>query len=99
LAAFDRATVEPGDWPETERNNQIIAVLKARRRAEVKYPTGAGDGGHLSWMAEGLEQLLLYRIVALAEGCAMCWNGRNLLGAILCARRRPDRLWIDRWRD
>lgn len=84
---FDKSgidlTIE--DWAKVERYNGCLERLLKRRRSEV---TATGDllESKTAWKCALLQQSLLYRITALASGCAAMGNAGNVVGSILCGR-------------
>jgi len=85
--AFTREVFDAvsGDWQEIEQMNDVLQRLRERRRSFIK-PGGEFDPSRLAWKIGGFPQAIFYRTVMLAEGCSLMWNGRNILGAMLCAR-------------
>jgi hypothetical protein len=73
------------DWAKVEKYNECLERLIKRRKPEV---TATGDllESKTAWKCTLLQQSLLYRITALASGCAAMWNTGNVVGSILCAR-------------
>jgi hypothetical protein len=74
------------NWPDVAEMNACLDRLVARRALQV-----AGEPEHLPsteivWRYVVLEEGLLYRIVALASGCADSWTARNPLVSVLVAR-------------
>jgi len=65
--------------------NQSLARLYFGRRPEIAV-TGRLARSKIAWKIETFCEAMLYRIVALAEGAALCWNEENMLGAVLSAR-------------
>jgi hypothetical protein len=85
--SFDRTAVETvgGDWTEIEGLNNTLERLRNGRRQTIE-PEGEFGPSKLAWKLGGFQQVILYRVVMLAEGCSTMWNARNVLGSILCAR-------------
>jgi hypothetical protein len=84
---FEREAIEAvGEvWGEVQRTNDVLERLRAARLAEVR-PDGAARQSKVAWKIATFQQVILYRIVMLADGCADAWNGRNPLASTLCAR-------------
>jgi hypothetical protein len=82
---LDTPGLEDDDRESLKGCNEALAGLRQRK---VKAVLREGDAGRSKgvWLIRGLQQILLYRVVMLTEGCAMAWNGRNPLAALLCAR-------------
>jgi len=73
------------DWREIERYNKCLERLLKRRLPEVTA-TGHRLESKTAWKCAVLQQSLLYRITALASGCADMWNEGNVVCSILSAR-------------
>lgn len=73
------------DWEKVAKYNECLERLIRRRKPEV---TATGDllESKTAWKYALLQQSLLYRITALASGCAAMWNTGNVVGSILCGR-------------
>lgn len=84
---FTREAIEAvgENWIEIERFNAILEHLRARRLLAVER-VGAAATAKVVWKILGFQQVILYRIVMLADGCAAAWNGSNPLASALCAR-------------
>lgn len=84
---FARAPIEAvgGDWSDVEKINHALERLRGRRVFAVKREGIAGRA-KVVWKIIGFQQVVLYRIVMLGDGCANAWNNANPLTAILCAR-------------
>lgn len=74
-----------GDWSSVSEINNVLERLRGRRRTEVRR-TGVLAKSKVAWKVVVFQQTTLYRIVMLADGCAVMWNARNTLGSLLCAR-------------
>jgi hypothetical protein len=74
-----------GDWLQAEKSNLLVEKLRDRRQQAVPRP-GVAAQSKVVWKIVGLQQVILYRIVMLADGCAAAWNGRNPLASVLAAR-------------
>lgn len=65
--------------------NACIARLNEERAVEVNI-SGPFLKSKIAWKLATYQHALLHRVVALADGVAVNWNGRSVLGAMLCAR-------------
>ncbi|MGJ5206371.1 hypothetical protein [Bradyrhizobium sp. HKCCYLR20261] len=77
LSANEREAVE--EW------NACIARLNEARAVEINI-AGPFLRSRIAWKLATYQHALLHRVVALADGVAVNWNGRSVLGAMLCAR-------------
>ena len=84
---FKREAIEliGKDWADIEPHNDILERLRKRRLSAVR-PEGSSARSTVVWKIVGFEQIILYRIVMLADGCADAWNAHNPLASVLCAR-------------
>jgi hypothetical protein len=84
---FSQAAIEAvgGDWHKIRYFNDLLIRLLDRRKTEITM-SGPLLDSKIAWKLAVLQQVLLYRVVMLAEGCADMWNAQNLLSAILSAR-------------
>ena len=84
---FDQKAVEAvgEDWPDIEEFNQTLERLRKRRLSSIR-PEGVAAESKVVWKISSFIQVVLYRIVMLADGCADAWNARNVLAALLCSR-------------
>ena len=73
------------DWARIEPFNEVLERLKKRKLTAIK-PEGDAARSKVVWKIIGFEQVILYRIVMLADGCADAWNAHNPLASVLCAR-------------
>ncbi len=65
--------------------NACIARLNEARAVEINL-SGPFLKSKIAWKLATYQHALLHRVVALADGVAVNWNGRSVLGAMLCAR-------------
>lgn len=65
--------------------NACIARLNEERAVEINI-SGPFLKSKIAWKLATYQHALLHRVVALADGVAVNWNGRSVLGAMLCAR-------------
>lgn len=94
MAGFAReAIANVNDWQNVERFNGILQQLLARRTREVE-PVGALLKSKTAWKCAVLQQSLLYRSTALANGTADAWNAGNVVCAVLCARALVETIAI-----
>src|SRR5438132_1385850 len=90
VTAIPEGFVADGEIGERAANdvvvfNAILARLRERRLTEIEI-SGPLLKSMLAWRIATYQQPVLYRVVMLASGCAVNWNGRNLLCAYLAAR-------------
>jgi hypothetical protein len=57
-----------------------------KKRAKNIVVKGQFAESKLAWKAAILQQVLLYRCVGVASGCAQMWNFGNALCSVLAAR-------------
>ena len=98
MGGFTRDAVEAvdDDWTDINRSNEALERLRLRKRATVK-PEGLAAMSKVVWKISSFSQAVLYRIVALADGCADGWTHGNFLSSILCARSLVESVAL--WRD
>ena len=65
--------------------NATLVRLRGRRLKQIAI-SGPLLKSKLAWKIATYQQPVLYRIVMLASGCAVNWNGKNLLCAYLASR-------------
>ena len=65
--------------------NACIARLNEARAGEINL-SGPFLKSKIAWKLATYQHALLHRVVALADGVAVNWNGRSVLGTMLCAR-------------
>jgi hypothetical protein len=65
--------------------NQLINALAERRVARIELECNFLRS-KLAWNVACHRQSILYRLVALASGCALNWNAGNQLCSMLAAR-------------
>lgn len=73
------------DASDLQQFNETLARLGAKRRSEIAI-TGPLMKSKLAWQLAIFQQSCLYRVVMLANGCALNWNSGNLLCSYLTAR-------------
>jgi len=81
------------DWTKVERYNECLERLLKRRVQEVAA-TGYCLESKTAWKCAVLKQSLLYRVTALATGCAAMWNDGNIVCSILAARALMETISI-----
>lgn len=84
---FERDAIERvGEkWADIEKFNDSLDRLRMRRIAAIEREGIAGQS-KVIWKINVFKQLILYRIVMLADGCSAAWNAHNPLTSVLCAR-------------
>lgn len=82
---LDRAAIESVglSWQEAERYNGALERLRGRRLPSLTAENSGKDPIH---NLRVLSQILLYRVVMLADGCCVAWNAHNPLAGALCGR-------------
>lgn len=65
--------------------NASLARLNELRAIEISV-AGPFLKSKIAWKLAGYQHALLHRIVALIDACAVAWNQRSALGAMLSAR-------------
>jgi len=65
--------------------NACMARLDEERALEINI-SGPFLKSKIAWKLATYQHALLHRVVALADGVAVNWNGRSVLGSMLCAR-------------
>jgi hypothetical protein len=65
--------------------NAVLDRLAAKRVQRVEK-VGPLAHSKLAWKVATFKEALLYRMVALGQGCAVAWNRSDALGAALAAR-------------
>jgi hypothetical protein len=82
---FEKASLNDKDAELVETINSTLTRLKDRRLKELTV-SGPFLKSKLAWKVAGYQQAVLYRVVMLANGCALNWNANNTLCSILAAR-------------
>ncbi|HTV29035.1 MAG TPA: hypothetical protein VMF32_14715 [Xanthobacteraceae bacterium] len=72
-------------WEDVEKYNACLVRLMARRKPEVAVE-GPLVESKTAWKLATLQQSLLYRICALANGAADAWNANNVTSALILGR-------------
>jgi len=79
--------------PDTEKDTAetFAAVNEALQRlsaSRVERITVSGNlaRSKIAWKVATYRQALLYRVVALGSGSALCWNDKNFLSSLIIAR-------------
>jgi hypothetical protein len=84
---FTRTSIEAvaDRWEDIEPFNEILEELRAKRLPAVLRIGDAGTS-KVVWKIKCFGQVVLYRTVMAADGCAACCNSSNILGSVLCGR-------------
>lgn len=77
--------IQGDDALRMQEFNETLVRLRARRVPEIRVE-GSLLKSKLAWKIATYQQPVLYRIVMLADGCALNWNARNDLCSFLAAR-------------
>jgi hypothetical protein len=72
-------------WEDVERYNACLARLIARRKREIALE-GILVESKTAWKLATLQQSLLYRACAVANGTADAWNANNVTSAVILGR-------------
>ncbi len=73
------------NWGDIEKDNATLERLQSRRKSEIVV-SGPLVKSKPAWKFALLQQSILYRVLALANGCADMWNTKNVVCSILAAR-------------
>ena len=85
-AEFDIAKdLDERDIASMRTFNATLARLRERKLERVEK-AGPLAKSKLAWKIATYGQSVIYRVVMLAEGCALNWNAANVLCAYLAAR-------------
>jgi hypothetical protein len=87
LRGFNSSVIRAAgeNWDAVRRFNQVLRRLD-KKRAKNIVVKGQFAESKLAWKAAILQQVLLYRCVGVASGCAQMWNFGNALCSVLAAR-------------
>ena len=84
-SGFEKSAIDDDEWDDVERYNTCLERLLSRRKNEVVV-SGPLTESKTAWKCAILQQALLYRVTMLARGCAVAWNGGNIVCSMLAAR-------------
>jgi hypothetical protein len=73
------------NWEDVERYNACLERLIERRKPEIVLE-GPLVESKTAWKLATLQQSLLYRVCALANGTADAWNANNVTAAVVLGR-------------
>ena len=73
------------DVSAIENFNEILRRLSKRRLQKISAE-GPLAKSKLAWKVSAFQQPILYRLVMLANGCALNWNESNVLCCVLAVR-------------
>jgi hypothetical protein len=77
--------LEEKDRSKINEINETLDRLAIWRVVQINR-AGHFDRSKLAWKVGVYQQVLLHRIVSLADGAAVAWNSRTTLSAFLCTR-------------
>jgi hypothetical protein len=87
MAGFSKDSIDLTieNWENVEEFNVCLLQLIARRKPEVTIE-GLLIESKTAWKLATLQQSLLYRVCALANGTADAWNANNVTASLILGR-------------
>jgi hypothetical protein len=82
---FQVTNLDANDQETVERVDESLTRLATRRKERIEA-VGPFARSKLAWKAAVFQQVILYRVVMLADGVIANWNSGNILASFLAAR-------------
>ena len=82
---LDKNRIPPGNWPFLNVTRNGLTEIEGELERDVDLTEG-NEAVTITGCARAYRQAVLRRVLDLAQGTVIAWNGRLLISAVACAR-------------